>query len=96
MSNPIRINEVQFHVAPKKHRVQGLSGWASFTLDGRLQLTSVAVRRTLDGRVTLSFPARTDRAGKQLFYFRPLDNGTRKEIERQVFQALRFEEAVPR
>ena len=69
-----------------------LLGWVSLTLDGRLRLSSIAVRRTLDGRMALSFPTRAEGVGQQSFYFRPLDDRTRREIEEQVFEALGFAE----
>jgi DNA-binding cell septation regulator SpoVG len=91
MSKAIVVTEVQFHAAQARDYEQGLAGWVSLTLDGRLRLSSVAVRRTLDGRLALSFPARRDGADRQRFYFRPLDDRTRREIERQVFQAIGLE-----
>ena len=91
MSRAIRVNEVTFHTAPALDRARGLLGWVSFVVDGRLRLSSIAVRRTLEGRMALSFPARIDGAGNQRFYIRPLDNHTRHEIERQVFQAIGLE-----
>lgn len=88
MHSKIVVTAVRFHSASLKDQKQGLAGWAGLTLNGRFRLESIAIRRTLDGRVALSFPARTDRAGQQRFYFRPLDNRTRRAIEEQVFCAL--------
>ena len=66
----------------------GLLGWVSFDLDGLLRVDGVALRRRLDGRLTLSFPCRKGRAGDSHPYLRPLDAQARAIIERQVFAAL--------
>jgi len=71
--------------------IDGLLGWASFTIDDRIRLEGVAVRRTVDRRLVLSFPSRLDRQGKKHFLVRPLDDPTRREIEHQVFAQLGLE-----
>ena len=87
----MEITDVQFKAASRSDCERGLLGWTSFALDGRLRLEGVAVRRTLDGRVALSFPARQDGRHRRHFYVRPLDDCTRREIEGQVLAALGFE-----
>ncbi len=42
--------------------------------------------------LTLSFPARYDKAGILHHYIYPLDNSARRVIERQVFLALGIKE----
>ena len=96
MHSHLIVSDVEFHSAHATDRAQGLLGWVSLTVDGRLRLSSIAVRRTRDGRRALSFPTRAEGVGQQSFYFRPLDDHTRREIERQVFAALGFAEATPR
>lgn len=60
----------------------------SCTLNGRIHLDSIAVRRTRGRKMILSFPCRQDRYGNQHHIFRPLDDAARRVIERQVFAAL--------
>ena len=57
-------------------------------LDATLRLDGLALRRTADGRLSLSFPARRDTAGKQHPYLRPVDDAARRDIEHQIFTAL--------
>ena len=59
-----------------------------------LALDGVALRRTRDGRRTLSFPARRDRQGRDHPYVRPLSTEARSAIERQVLDALGLEPEV--
>jgi len=73
----------------------GLLGYLSIFY-GDLVLDGLVLRRTAEGRFTLSFPARTDRAGRRHSYFRPLDDQTRRKLEREIFAALSIEqEAQP-
>ncbi len=91
----VQVSDVRFAAAAANETEHGHLGWVSFCV-GKLKIDGVTVRRTLDGRLTLSFPARTDSAGWQHFYIRPLDDATRREIERQVFAQLRIAKRAPR
>jgi len=62
----------------------------TFRLNQAIRIDGVALRRTTEGKLTLSFPARRDSAGQQHAYVRPLDNDVRRQIERQVLRALGF------
>jgi DNA-binding cell septation regulator SpoVG len=84
----IMIDRIELKTAGPEAAETGLLGWISFRLNRRLQVDGVALRRTIEGRHTLSFPARRDRAGNQRFYVRPLDDETREAIESQVLTAL--------
>lgn len=96
MSDNNRITDVRFRAGTPEEAATGLIGWVSFTLNDTFRLDGVAVRRTVDRRVALSFPARRDRSGNQHFYFRPVDDRSRREIEYQVFQPLGLAEALSR
>ncbi|MCC7172998.1 MAG: hypothetical protein IT459_21290 [Planctomycetes bacterium] len=82
------VTDIAFTLAPRHAHTRGFLGWARFTLDGRLGLDGVAVRRGANGRLLLSFPERVDGAGRTHPIVRPLDDATRCSIEIQVFDAL--------
>jgi DNA-binding cell septation regulator SpoVG len=84
----INIDRVELVTAGPAGAETGLLGWIQCRVNRSLLLDGLTLRRTQDGRLALSFPARRDRAGNQRFYVRPLDDETRCEIERQVFAAL--------
>ena len=65
----------------------GLIGYVSVEFGG-LVLDGIVVRKTTDGRFTLSFPARTDRAGRKHPYIRPVSDQVRKEIEDDLLWQL--------
>lgn len=71
----------------------GLLGFLSVTY-GNLLLDGICLRRTSDGRFALSFPARTDRAGRRHSYIRPIDDAARQAIEREILGQLGQDEAV--
>jgi len=87
MSEYPRVTAVQFSAAPRRDIRTGLLGFASFDLGG-VRIEGVAVRRTRDGRLALSFPRRTDRHGVQHDVVRPVDDASRRAIEEEIFDAL--------
>lgn len=86
----IRLTEIRFAASSDAERRTGLLGWVSATLNGALRLDGLALRRTADGRLTVSFPAKRDGSGRQHHYVRPIDDASRREIERQLVEAVRF------
>ena len=87
MSGPA-ISDVRFTHGTPADVATGLLGWISCCVDDRLVIDGIAVRRTLDGRAVLSFPARRDRRGADHPYIRPVDGPARHDIERAIFKAL--------
>ena len=75
----------------------GLLGWVSCVLNQTVVVDGIALRRTADGRLALSYPARRDRAGNQHHVIRPLDDDARQHLEREIFKALGcdLEEVAP-
>ena len=69
-------------------RDRGLLGWVTIAVNNALMIDGIALRRTRDGRLALSYPTRTDRQGKRRPIVRPLDDETRLALERQVLDQL--------
>jgi DNA-binding cell septation regulator SpoVG len=84
----MEVTEVRFSPAPADVASGGLIGFVRFVLGGRFVIDGVGVRRTRDGRPVLNFPSRRDRQGVEHFAIRPLNDQTRREIEKQVFRVL--------
>ena len=89
--NPLTVSNVRFTQARSEQVRRGLVGHVSLVINEALKLDGIALRRTLAGRPTLSFPSRRDRAGGDHPYVRPLSNDHRVQIELQVFEALGIE-----
>lgn len=84
-----RISDVSFQSANESQRREGVEGWVRLTLNDALRLDSIAVRRTRDGRLTLSYPERTDRHGRRHPTARPRDTEARVSLDEQILEAIR-------
>ncbi len=84
----MKVSEVRFKCADSSQSATGLLGYITCVLDGKLRMDGITLRRTADGRLCLSYPARRDREGRDHPYMRPIDHATRIEIEGQVFNQL--------
>jgi len=63
----------------------GLLGYLS-VLFGDLVVDGITLRQTAEGKFALSYPARTDRAGRRHAYVRPVDDAARRAIERELLR----------
>jgi len=82
------VSEPRFMPATAAEAATGLLGWASVLLDGSVRIDGLAVRRKLDGGLTLAWPARTDRLGQRHPLVRPVTNAARRALESDIFRAL--------
>lgn len=82
------VTDVVFTPAEPAAQRSGLLGFVRCSFGNALILDGIALRRTAAGKRVLSFPARTDGQGRKHPLFRPLDDLTRRAIERAVFEAL--------
>ncbi len=89
------VSDLRFAAANPALRSKGLLGWANLSLDGKIQLDCLAVRRTVSGEIALSFPSRTDASGVMHPYYMPLDDEIRRAIESQVIGELRARGVLP-
>ena len=85
MSLPL--DDVRVAAASDELVASGLLGFVRF-IAGDLRLDGIAVRHTREGRIALAYPERADRHGDRHPYFRPVDERARREIERQILDAL--------
>lgn len=88
------LSGIRFTAASSRDRETGIVGWLSGQVAGGLRVDGIALRRTLDGRLTLSFPERTDAQGRRHPLIRPVDDAARRRFEASVFEALGFEEDI--
>ena len=84
----LRVTRVDMKLASSDDNATGLIAWVTIEINDAVRVDGLTLRRTLGGRTTLSFPARTDASGVQHPVFRPLDDETRRDIEAQVFKRL--------
>lgn len=84
----MEISNIRFTSATPQDQSRGLLGYLSLTIDDMLHLDGVTLRRTLKGKLTLSFPARRDRQGKDHPILRPVGQDARKSIEEKIFAEI--------
>jgi DNA-binding cell septation regulator SpoVG len=87
MRDDLRITQVHLSAARDEELRKGTLGRVRMVVNG-LVVQGVCLRRTLDGRLTLVYPARRDDDGERLVVVRPIDDDARLAIEVQVFTAL--------
>ena len=92
----IRVSDVRFAAASDADASTGIIGYVECVLNSVVRLDHLVVRRTLDDRRVISFPARTDSAGRRRFIVRPVDDRCRREIEQQILSQLGIEEDTSR
>ncbi|HEX5011109.1 MAG TPA: hypothetical protein VFY71_11985 [Planctomycetota bacterium] len=93
MTPDLRVGEVRFLPAAVEDAERGLLGYVACVINNSLKLDGLTLRRTLAGELRLSWPARTDRAGNRHPLVHPVTDEVRREVERQVYAALRLEAA---
>lgn len=82
------LSAIEFTETRERPR-KGLIGFVRFRIAGVFVADSIALRRTRDGRLTLSFPTRRPTRGRPRSILHPLDQSARDEIERVVLHAVR-------
>jgi len=50
----------------------GLLAWASCVVSGAIKLDNIAIRRSKDGSLYLTYPAKLTSGGKKYHYFNPI------------------------
>ncbi|HEX5010794.1 MAG TPA: hypothetical protein VFY71_10355 [Planctomycetota bacterium] len=93
MAPDLHVAEVRFVPAGVEDAERGLLGYVACVVNGALKVDGLTLRRTLAGELRLSWPSRTDRAGQRHPLVHPVSDEARREVERQVYAALRLETA---
>lgn len=83
------ISEIRFTPADERAIDEGMLGFLTCVVAGVVRLDGIALRRTLSGRLILSFPERKDRAGRSHPYIRPVDEEVRRALEATVVASFR-------
>lgn len=85
------IGHIRFTPSSDADADRGLLAFVRLDL-GPVQLDGITLRRTLDGRLTLAWPERTDRAGRRHALIRPIDDAARRELEHAVLLEMNRQE----
>ena len=93
MSSPLTISNIQFTAGSPAERTTGLLGWVRLRY-GDLLLDGLALRRTRDARLVLSFPRPSKGGGFARQLVGPAGPDVRAQIEADVLTELRRQGAI--
>lgn len=82
----LQITEVKIKLLEEESN--GLLAWASCVVNESLLLDSIAIRRTQEGKLGLSFPEKKSGTGITYPYFRPISRGAREAFEEAILGKL--------
>ncbi len=89
--NALIVTDVKVSPAQEHDRERGLLGFVEVTLNNVLVLDGLTLRLSAEGRMYLSYPSKV-RGGVRFPYVRPRGDEERRDVERQVFAALKVED----
>jgi len=89
-----QISAVRFRPASSRDQASGLLGYVSFTIGNLWVVDGIAVRRTRDGEMIISYPTRRDSRGREHAYLRPVNREIAKEAERIILREIDYPEAA--
>jgi len=87
MRDNLRVTQVLLSPASNEELSRGILGRVRMVVSG-LVVRGICLRRMLDGRLTLTYPARRDADGDRHVVVGLIDDHARLSIEVQVFTAL--------
>jgi len=64
------ISDIKLRFVENGH--DGLIAWASCVVSGAIKLDNIAIRRSRDGSLFLTYPAKLTPGGKKYHYFNPI------------------------
>ena len=88
MNTILRITDVLQTPGNDNDIRSGLLAFLCATINGRIRIDGMTLRRTANGRLMVSFPSRRDSAGRHHPIIEPLDQATRLDLEQQIFAFL--------
>jgi len=66
----------------------GLVGWASCVVNGSLYLNNIAIRRTLDGAVILTYPCKKSKRDQKYFFFNPINRQAKEAMDAAILGSI--------
>jgi DNA-binding cell septation regulator SpoVG len=86
-------NQLRFQVSNVKLRIvekgtDGLLAWAACVIAGAIKLDNIAIRRSRDGSLFLTYPAKRDSSGDNHQYFHPISVEASRAIQDAILARL--------
>ena len=71
-----------------EHGTDGLLAWASCIVAGAIKLDNIAIRRSRDGSLFLTYPAKRTASGDKYHYFNPISVEAARAVQDAVLARL--------
>lgn len=84
-----QVTAVRFTRAPAGDARQGLLGWLRVRFEAEIEVDGACLRRTLDGRLAVTWPQRLDGHGRPHRIVHLTSGVARRSVESQILDALR-------
>ena len=82
----INVTEVKVRLLNGKEN--GVIGWASCVVNNAISLSNIAVMYSIDGEITLSFPANITRDRRKHFHFKPITHNAADVLRKAIVKEL--------
>lgn len=66
----------------------GLIGWASCVVNGALYLNNIAIRRTREGSIFLTYPGKRSKRDQNYFFFNPISREAKQTLDTAILGKL--------
>lgn len=71
-----------------EHGTDGLLAWASCIVAGAIKLNNLAIRRSRDGSIFLTYPAKRTATGDRFSYYHPISVEAANAVQEAVLTRL--------
>jgi DNA-binding cell septation regulator SpoVG len=66
----------------------GLIGWASCVINGAVYLNNIAIRRSRNGEMMLTYPCKRSQSDQKYFYFNPITREAHRVLDEAILGKL--------
>ena len=84
----LKVSEVKIRLVDQSE--DGLIGWASCVVNGSLFLNNIAIRKSREGKVILTFPAMRSKGDSKYFFFNPISHEAARVLEEAIIDKLKL------
>ena len=88
----LKVSEVKIRLVDSNE--DGLIGWASCVVNGSLYLNNIAIRKSREGKVILTFPAKKSKGDSKYFFFNPISHDAARILEEAIIDKLKLANAA--
>lgn len=85
-AKPVEVSEVKIRLVDEGP--DGLLGWASCVVNGAIYLNNIAIRRSRNGELILTYPCKRSQSDQKYFYFNPITREAHHVLDEAILGKL--------